>query len=113
MAIRVWDEEPTFRVHEREEPRRDRVTVKSMYHIPGPAGADGKSAYEVWLSEGNEGTEDDFFRSLQGPKGDTGKSAYESWLSQGNEGSETEFVESLQKDGTAPDLLTAYMLERG
>lgn len=113
MAIRVWDEEPSYTVRERDILHLDRVKVKSLYHIPGPAGAEGKSAYEVWLLQGNEGTEDDFFRSLQGPKGADGKSAYESWLSQGNEGSEMEFVESLHKDGTAPDLLTAYMLERG
>lgn len=41
----------------------------------GPAGADGSdglSAYQVWLSNGNYGTEDDFFDSLQGATGATG-----------------------------------------
>ena len=41
----------------------------------GPAGndgADGLSAYEVWLSQGNTGTEGDFLNSLQGADGATG-----------------------------------------
>lgn len=33
----------------------------------------GESAYEVWLSLGNEGTEQDFIDSLKGAKGDTGE----------------------------------------
>ena len=32
----------------------------------------GKSAYEIWLSQGHEGTETDFLNSLKGQKGDTG-----------------------------------------
>lgn len=45
---------------------------------PGPPGATGEpgpcglSAYEVWLSLGNIGTEQDFIDSLVGPKGDQG-----------------------------------------
>ena len=35
----------------------------------GPAGADGKSAYQIWLEAGNEGSEDDFLNSLKGEKG--------------------------------------------
>lgn len=30
----------------------------------GPQGPEGKSAYQVWLEEGNIGTEQDFFTSL-------------------------------------------------
>lgn len=43
---------------------------------PGPAGADGQdgvdglSAYEIWLNEGNVGTEEEFLDSLQGQDGD-------------------------------------------
>ena len=95
----------------------------------GPAGndgADGLSAYEVWLSQGNTGTEADFLNSLQGADGATGPqgpagndgatgpqgatgaqgpagndgadglSAYEVWLSQGNTGTEADFLNSLQ-----------------
>lgn len=36
-------------------------------------GADGLSAYEIWLNAGNEGTEEDFLASLIGEKGDTGE----------------------------------------
>lgn len=38
-------------------------------------GKDGKSAYDLWIEAGNEGSVDDFLRSLvgpQGPKGDQG-----------------------------------------
>lgn len=35
-------------------------------------GADGLSAYEIWLSIGNTGTEHDFIDSLKGVKGDKG-----------------------------------------
>ena len=31
---------------------------------PGPQGPEGLSAYQVWLEEGNIGTEQDFFASL-------------------------------------------------
>ena len=34
--------------------------------------SDGLSAYEIWLSQGNTGSEADFLESLQGEKGDTG-----------------------------------------
>lgn len=38
----------------------------------GDTGADGKSAYDVWLAQGNSGTETDFLNSLKGEKGDKG-----------------------------------------
>ena len=38
----------------------------------GTAGADGKSAYEIWLENGNTGTEEDYLASLKGDKGDKG-----------------------------------------
>jgi len=40
---------------------------------PGPQGDPGKSAYQIWLDEGNSGTEEEFLESLKGPKGDTGE----------------------------------------
>lgn len=33
---------------------------------------DGLSAYEVWLENGNEGTEEEFLASLKGEKGEKG-----------------------------------------
>ena len=53
---------------------------------------DGKSAYEVWLDEGYEGSVDDFLQFITGP---AGKSAYEIWLSFGNEGTLQDFLDSL------------------
>jgi len=35
----------------------------------GPAGINGQSAYQIWLSLGNTGTEADFINSLVGPQG--------------------------------------------
>lgn len=58
-------------------------------------GPAGKSTYEIWLSLGNEGTIVDFISSIQGSKGDEGKSAYELWLAEGNEGAITDFLDSL------------------
>ncbi|MDE6670894.1 MAG: collagen-like protein [Ruminococcus sp.] len=89
----------------------------------GDKGDAGLSAYEIWLSIGNSGTEADFIMSLKGDKGDKGeqglqgikgekgdtggqgiqgetgearKSAYETWLSFGNSGTETDFIASLK-----------------
>ncbi len=44
--------------------------------LQGPAGAngqDGLSAYEVWLAEGNTGTESDFLTGITGPQGIQGE----------------------------------------
>ena len=82
----------------------------------GPAGIDGQdglSAYEVWLSQGNTGTEADFLNGIIGPQGPAGTngingtngtdgqngqdglSAYEVWLSQGNTGAEADFLNGI------------------
>ena len=66
-------------------------------------GLDGKSAYDLWLDEGNEGSVADFLGSLkggQGSRGEDGADAYEVWLQAGNEGSVQDFLDSLKgKDG--------------
>ena len=83
------------------------------------SGADGKSAYDIWLEQGNTGSVEDFVASLkgdtgatgaqgpegpQGPKGDTGatgaqgnpgKSAYAYAQDGGYTGTETEFAARL------------------
>ena len=60
----------------------------------------GRSAYDLWLSLGNTGTEQDFINSLKGEKGDKGDagapSAYDIWLSLGNKGTEQDFINSLK-----------------
>jgi len=38
----------------------------------GPAGPDGKSAYEIWIAQGNNGTQQEFIDSLTGPQGPEG-----------------------------------------
>ena len=53
--------------------------------LRGTAGADGKSAYEVWVDQGNTGTEADFFLSLTGPEGEKGEKG-----EKGEEGEEGE-----------------------
>lgn len=58
-------------------------------------GKDGKSAYQIWLDEGHEGSVDDFLDSLIGPDG---KSTYEIWLSLGHEGSLEDFIEDMKGD---------------
>ena len=76
----------------------------------GPAGIDGQdglSAYEVWISQGNTGTEQDFLNGVIGPQGPAGTngidgtdgqngqdglSAYETWINQGNTGTEADFL---------------------
>ncbi|MCD7123263.1 hypothetical protein [Limosilactobacillus caviae] len=79
--------------------------------IQGPAGTngkDGQSAYQLWLSQGNSGSEIDFLQSLRGSKGDTGSrgsdgvpgksglSAYEIWKNAGHQGTEQDFLNSLR-----------------
>ena len=39
----------------------------------GVDGVDGKSAYQIWLDNGNTGSVNDFLESLKGPKGDKGE----------------------------------------
>ena len=96
--------------------------VNGTNGIDGTNGTDGQSAYEIWLAQGNIGTEADFLNSLVGPQGAPGTngtdgvngingvdgangndgingadgaSAYEVWLSLGNTGTETDFMNSL------------------
>lgn len=69
----------------------------------------GKSAYQLWLDEGNKGTEHDFLASLKGEKGDAGAtgetgqagqpglSAYQLAVQAGFKGSETEWLDFLRK----------------
>lgn len=44
----------------------------------GPSGSDGTSAYQVWLNQGNGGSEQDFLNSLHGANGNDGVSL--NWL---------------------------------
>ena len=53
------------------DPIADDDLVNKRY-VDEHSGTPGKSAYEIWLDEGNSGTEQDFLNSLKGPKGDPG-----------------------------------------
>lgn len=41
-------------------------------NFTGPVGPSGLSAYEIWINDGNTGTESDFLASLEGPPGTDG-----------------------------------------
>jgi hypothetical protein len=94
--------------------------ISAIELTPGPqgaTGADGKSAYQVWLDNGHTGTETEYLNSLVGAKGETGaqglqgiqgpagvdgtngingKSVYQIWLEGGNTGTELDFIASLK-----------------
>ena len=53
-----------------EEDLEDKVQSGYFKGQDGEDGDDGKSAYEIWLDEGNVGTEEDFLESIKGEKGD-------------------------------------------
>ena len=78
--------------------------------MDGADGADGLSAYDLWLAASNTGSVEDFLAGLVGQNGADGEdgangmdgadgadglSAYEVWLAHGNEGTEEDFFESL------------------
>ena len=68
----------------------------------GPKGEDGKSAYQVWLDQGNNGSEADFLKAIQGKVGKDGQSAYQEWLAAGNQGTEANFLASLKGEPGQP-----------
>ena len=68
-----------------------------MVFPEGPEGPAGKSAYEVWVDEVNNGNIDwpkdrtdvnNFFLYLKGEDGEDGKSAYEIWIEEVEKGLE-------------------------
>jgi hypothetical protein len=90
--------------------------------------ADGMSAYELWLQNGNSGTIEEFLENFigepgpqgepgmdgepgpqgepgmdgePGPQGESGLSAYEIWLNLGNEGTEEDFIAALSGNAAA------------
>lgn len=68
-------------------------------------GADGRSAYEVAVANGYEGTELEWLADMHGADGADGadgKSAYEIWLDAENEGTEQDFLDSLKGEKGDP-----------
>ncbi len=90
------------------------TSVAFALYAPGQDGRDGESAYEIWLSEGNVGTVQQFLDSLKGEKGDDGLSAFEIWVDLGNSETEQDFIESLKgADGEAGKSAYQIWLDEG
>src|SRR5699024_9632719 len=68
----------------------------ALYAMNNVAGPEGASAYEVWLAEGNTGSEQDFLDSIKGVDGAVGISAYEIGLAEGSTASEQDFLDSIK-----------------
>jgi hypothetical protein len=49
------------------------TAIQGVAGATGATGDAGESAYQIWLDQGNTGTEQDFLASLQGPKGNDGR----------------------------------------
>lgn len=54
---------------------KDGISPEPLPALPALNGANGKSAYELWLEQGNNGEVQDFLNSLQGTAGLDGKTA--------------------------------------
>jgi len=100
-----------------EEPATYTIGVNGTQGPPGPTGptgpqgppgadgvigVDGKSAYEIWLDEGNVGTEQDFLDSLVGADGAPG--------AQGPPGVAIDFIQNTTPTGTGTSSIPAGAL---
>lgn len=68
------------------------ITTVSLAACSGTEGKPGKSAYEIAVDNGFEGTEQQWLDSLKG----SSQSAYDIWLANGHTGSEADFLEWLK-----------------
>lgn len=66
-SLLIENAELRSRVHQSDTTVRTLTTQNR-----GAQGEDGKSAYEIWLSLGNFGSEEDFIHSLKGEAGEAG-----------------------------------------
>jgi hypothetical protein len=84
------------------------VSIAASQGLQGPPGADGvigvdgKSAYEIWLDEGNTGTEQDFLDSLEGAPGAQGPP--------GANGVAIDFIQNTAPTGTGTSSIPAGAL---
>ena len=84
------------------------VSITASQGLQGPAGTngsigvDGKSAYEIWLEEGNTGTEQDFLDSLVGEDGAQGPP--------GADGVAIDFIQNTTPTGTGTSSIPAGAL---
>ena len=104
-------DKPEATIVEDHENKTKKLNITFPNSGKGEKGDDGKSAYDIWLENGNIGTEQEFLDYLKGIDGKDGKdgingkdgepgpsgeSAYQIWLSQGNTGTEQDFLYSLK-----------------
>lgn len=66
----------------------------------GVPGKDGKSAYEIWLSQGNQGTEQDFLDSLIGADGKTPTKGKDYWTPEDRNQLVDEFAKTITEEWT-------------
>jgi hypothetical protein len=96
---------------------RKAMQVCLAFVAANPKGMDGKSAYQIAVDEGYEGSETDWLESLVGAPGHDGLSAYEiAVVYLGFVGTEEEFINSLRGEkgekGDSPyDLAVKYGYE--
>lgn len=80
----------------KESLKKNKYIVPSI--VPG-GGLPGKSAYQIWIDQGNEGSESDFLTSLMGKEG---KSAYDIAKEKGFKGDEELFLMNLKGEQGNP-----------
>ncbi len=74
-----------------------KTTIAALVALIDPgAGADGLSAYQIWLNDGNVGDENAFLLSLEGADGNDGPSAYAVWLAAGNVGDVNAYLATIK-----------------
>ena len=77
----------------------------------GAKGSDGKSAYQIWLSLGNFGTETDFINSIKGEKGDKGEQGLQGIQGEKGEKGDTGEKGSDGADGFSPSITVSENTE--
>lgn len=92
---------------ELENQNQDDLIQQLILQNRGPRGDDGLSAYEIWLSLGNVGSEQDFIDSLRGKPGTNGIDGRDG--SDGKPGAPGASIGSVKCNGTSK----AYYLTTG
>ncbi|MFD1066692.1 hypothetical protein [Oceanobacillus locisalsi] len=77
------------------------ISTDNPLPVAMQGGADGKSAYEIAVDNGFEGTEEEWLESLKGPKGDQGEPGQDGAPgSDGEDGTDGASVTGATSDGT-------------
>lgn len=95
----VYDPERGVSVKQDIDELRARTQTAMEFIAANPKGLDGKSAYELAVDSGFEGTLDEWLTSIHGEPGEDGLSAYElAVLHEGFVGTVNEWLDSLKGD---------------